>query len=361
MSATTAGRTRTPTPLGAFSRPEPHRAAHPPLRCRPGDDLFSLRVRTLFVAESSGPVGPPHPTRPTAVVVVTYERPPSPGLWPSLTGAVDLLVVADNSTSAAAQAEVERQCRSSPVPCELVQSRANLGIARALNAGVAVARRHGCETVVLLDDDAVVPPDFFRAEREVLEQLERVGSVPVGAVLPVVTDLSPSLHVPSFPRPWVPVGTCITSGTLLRLTVFDAVGGFDESLFVDGVDVDFARRVRASGRVLVRVNTLVLHQQFGRALPAVSLRLRLIERAYALAYLAGLLVGRSNSFHTRLCRYTLARRTELARSVRPAAPEGSRPRPGAGVGQRLGVLATLLIDSLTTGDWNYVRLAFPSS
>ncbi|MFZ0891363.1 MAG: glycosyltransferase [Thermoplasmata archaeon] len=296
-------------------------------------------------------------SRPSALVIVTHEKEPDGRLWASLPGQVDLLVVSDNSVSPEIQTRIQELCKNSPIPYVLIQNRANLGLARALNASVAAARAKGCRCVYFLDHDAGIDPDFFQVQRALLEELEREAVVPVGAVAPIVTDSVPSVPPPAMNRSWTPVGSVITSGILIRVSTFDAIGGFNESLFVEGVDFDFAARLRTSGRVLVRINRAMVRQQFGHPLDNLSLFSRSLQRIYAGFYYAGVLSGRSNSFHTRLSHYSVARRAELVKAVYdPRSAMGSQ-RGVRKMMQRVGLLMALSIDTVASRDRAYLRLA----
>ncbi|MFZ3356877.1 MAG: glycosyltransferase [Thermoplasmata archaeon] len=290
--------------------------------------------------------------------MVTHERVPDPHVWASLPGQVDLLVVSDNSVSSEIQTQILEACKASPVPYVLIQNRSNLGLARALNASVAAARARGCQSVYFLDHDAGVDPDYFQVQRSLLEDLEREAKVPVGVVAPIVTDPKPSLPAPSIGTIWTPVRSIITSGILMRVSTFDSIGGFNESLFVEGVDFDFAARLRSSGRTLVRINRAMVRQQFGHPLSETPLATRFLEHLYAGFYYAGVLLGRSNSFHTRLCHYSVSRRAELVRAlVDPKSAMGSQ-RGIRRMIQWMGLLMALTVDSIASRDREYLRLAF---
>ena len=295
-----------------------------------------------------------------ALVLVTYERPPAPALLASLRGRVDLLVVVDNSTSPEAQAQIDAVCRDVPVDRTVVHNRKNLGTAQAFNIGIRAARAKECRWVYILDGDAEVEPEFFAAERELLRRAEQIAGLNPGVVVPVVSDEAPSLPLPQVAGEWSVVRSVIASGILMRVSTAEAVGGFNESLFVEGVDFDFAQRVRASGRRLIRLNRVLVHQSFGQpALPSDVLG-RVLERVYALFYYCGILAGLSNSLHTRLSRYSLARRAELARYQRMRASLPATRWP-AKILVRAGLLAQLLVDTLTVRDRRFLALGFSES
>ena len=62
----------------------------------------------------------------------------------------------------------------------------------------------------------------------------------------------------------VPIKRSITSGSLLSLNAWKAVGGFDERLFVDWVDYEFSCDLRAHGYGMVRNNGVTLLHEMGK-------------------------------------------------------------------------------------------------
>ena len=46
--------------------------------------------------------------------------------------------------------------------------------------------------------------------------------------------------------------------------IFDKIGGFDEKLFIDGVDFDFCIRMRKAGYGILRSNNVYLLQEVGK-------------------------------------------------------------------------------------------------
>lgn len=297
-------------------------------------------------------------SRPSAVIMVTCEAKPDPEFRAFLGGEVDLVVLVDNSTTPGVKSQIDEVRNLMPVPCVVIHNNQNLGVARALNIGVQVASEFGCQTVYLLDGDAVVDADFFRSERDLLERLEVELGGRLGAVVPIVTDPEPSVSPPSMARGWSPVRSIITSGTLVRLSTIRAVGGFNEALFVEGVDFDFSARIRSAGMILARVNRVLVKQPFGQPVSERPARLRLAEALYAAFYYLTVLAGRGNSFHTRLSRYSLKRRAEYVRAMR--TPRGSPNASGWFVqaASWVGVIATLSVDAVASQNTAFLRLAF---
>lgn len=118
----------------------------------------------------------------------------------------------------------------------------NVGIAAALNRGIERARDLGATHILTLDQDSTLPDGYVEAAVAMLEDLASAGYSPA-AIVParfgdfvVATD-----GTPEHPR------DPIQSGQLLPLRIFDEIGGFDERLFIDGVDSEFTLRARGAG------------------------------------------------------------------------------------------------------------------
>ena len=85
---------------------------------------------------------------------------------------------------------------------------------------------------------------------------------------------------------------CVTSGNLVNVESWKSVQGYNESLFIDGVDFDFCIKLRAKGYKILRLNSVyILHEVghghmihiFGRKLAAMNhshIRLYYIVRNY---------------------------------------------------------------------------------
>jgi rhamnosyltransferase len=56
---------------------------------------------------------------------------------------------------------------------------------------------------------------------------------------------------------------CITSGSLLNLKIWNLIGGFDEKMFIDGVDFDYCIRIKKNGFTIKRLNYVKLDHEIG--------------------------------------------------------------------------------------------------
>jgi len=133
----------------------------------------------------------------------------------------------------------------------------NIGIAAALNQLCKAASDNNYKCLLTLDQDSVCPENLF-PEFGIYTEGERIG-----IICPSIKDRNHSLDKVHNMTKTEEIGRCITSGSLVMLDAWNAVNGFDESMFIDGVDFDFCDRIRAKGYIILRVNTVVLLHEIG--------------------------------------------------------------------------------------------------
>ncbi|MDB4888777.1 MAG: glycosyltransferase family 2 protein [Gemmatimonadetes bacterium] len=159
--------------------------------------------------------------------------------------------IVDNGSRAESLAELALLEQHAGVTVERLPN--NRGVGFALNRGVARARELGCAWLLTMDQDSVVAESMMAAyERAVARGPERVCLAPTLASRAAAGDPSD-----------VPVSAAITSGNLVRVSLFDSVGLYDEGLFIDAVDFDFCLRVRAAGHSIFRVSDALMHHRVG--------------------------------------------------------------------------------------------------
>lgn len=197
-------------------------------------------------------------------VVVTFH--PSPAALGRLLRAVEPqvagVVIVDNGSAAQ---EVARVREASSRKCVLLTLGENLGLAAALNRGIAWAGENSADYVLLLDQDSVPSGGMVQELLNAFRTLKGRGE-PVAAVGPVYTD---ARKPGATPAPFIRFGALkntrvycapgegredhiqtdflISSGTLIPLPVIDVVGAMDESFFIDNVDMEWCFRASARG------------------------------------------------------------------------------------------------------------------
>lgn len=286
----------------------------------------------------------------SAVVIVTFSHPPSRDLILHSLRENDFVIIVDNSIWSEVKTRVDEEAKSDP-RIIVINSHGNAGVARALNSGITKAGSLGCRWVHVLDDDAEVEPNFFRIERGEFESLRREG-INVGALGPLVVDTD-SVHLPpEIAKSWSAVTTLITSGILTTPEAVEEVGGFNEALFVEGVDFDFSRRLIDNKYVLVRLNKLRISQRFGTELDNRTLRARIVNGLIAAENRIRVLACRTNSYHSRYGYYDLARRGEFFKAIRGRTANSTRLTT---ISREAYALLAAVLDYCATGDSAYIR------
>lgn len=171
-----------------------------------------------------------------------------------------------------------------PTNVHVVRNPENEGLGRAYNHGARLARDAGCRFVLLMDQDSLVAPDLVErlvAAHESLRPDTHVGAVGAafvdahtGRPAPFVRIGFPlNRKIPAPDHGCVEADFLISSGTLIALDVIDAVGGMDESLFIDNVDLEWSFRARAAGYRLFGVGDARMTHRIGHALHRLPLGL----------------------------------------------------------------------------------------
>jgi rhamnosyltransferase len=148
----------------------------------------------------------------------------------------------------------------SAVPnAEYVPMSGNEGLGSALNAGVQRALAAGYAWVLTMDQDST--PDGA-----MLRELSRCASE--CSEQRAVGLVSPLLRLENGPDETGFVGcrnalTTITSGSLLSVGAWTAVGGFDETLFIDQVDHELCLRLQAAGFAVLECGSAWLSHRMG--------------------------------------------------------------------------------------------------
>jgi rhamnosyltransferase len=196
-----------------------------------------------------------------AVIVTHFPRHDLAHVLAALAPQVDELVVVDNGSSAEQLEGISAAV--STVNATLVALGTNRGIAHALNVGLEHARRHDCQWLATFDQDSV--PGLSMLD----EMLSAIQLSPQPArtamVAPVQVDPRLGFHLEPDTcelagSGWRVLYTTMTSGNLVAVAAATAIGGFEESFFIDYVDHEFCLRLRRHGyQVLEATDARLTH------------------------------------------------------------------------------------------------------
>ena len=172
----------------------------------------------------------------------------------ALVAACEQVVIIDNGSS-----NVRELADITSNDIRIIENRANLGIAKALNQMFETARKDGFEWVLTLDQDTIVPSSLLNEAEELLKRNDiavvcpRIHDVISGEIWPQINDFTQTIYV----------DRCITSGSVNSVRAWETIGGFDEYLFIDEVDHDFCYRLSKNGYKICLLRNVVIDHKIG--------------------------------------------------------------------------------------------------
>lgn len=202
-----------------------------------------------------------------AIVIVCFF--PGPAFWENLVlhrlHAPHIIIV-DNASDAATRTRLRELAHEKAI--EVIFNEDNLGMAAALNQGIAAARRAGCRYVATFDQDSQPAPHLLPALRQMHAQAMALHGerVVVGAGwLYAGRDNGP---LPD----WIPeqtllldrVPALISSSMYFSLAAADELGPMNERYFIDYVDYEFCLRAKHKGYMLLQSRLPLIVQPFGQ-------------------------------------------------------------------------------------------------
>lgn len=216
-------------------------------------------------------------------VVVTYQpdldvlRQVLDSVKPQVGG----VLLFDNASNSAAFPAFLAEVESEEVV--VARSPTNVGLGAAMNRAAEHARAAGFAYLLLLDQDSLLDLRMVSTLKAACEDLARTE--PVGAVGPQFSDRRNG-HVAPFIKIGFPLNRklfgapgqridcdfLISSGSLLPLDALAEIGGMDERLFIDNVDMEWCFRARHRGFRLFGICNARMRHSIGDTVRAAWLK-----------------------------------------------------------------------------------------
>lgn len=137
---------------------------------------------------------------------------------------------------------------------EVIVNKDNKGIAAALNQIFRKANEWKSLYAITLDQDSEVYPNLIKTYLT----YENLGD----SFTCLRHDRNFTIEN-SADKKYEYVDSCITSGNLVKVAAWKDVGGFNERLFIDMVDVDFCYRLKNNGYRILKVNKYGMLHEIG--------------------------------------------------------------------------------------------------
>ncbi|MES2454301.1 MAG: glycosyltransferase family 2 protein [Bacteroidota bacterium] len=167
----------------------------------------------------------------------------------AIIGQVDQLILIENGSKNTSYLSV----LNSQDKIVVVMNDENKGIAGALNQILAFASENGYDWALTLDQDSVVSNDIISVYSRYTKEND------VGMLACDIVDRN--FHFSVRREHAGNVDFCISSGSYVRVEAWRQIHGFDESMFIDSVDLDFCLTLRKRNwRIFRTLDTHILHE-----------------------------------------------------------------------------------------------------
>lgn len=153
---------------------------------------------------------------------------------------------------------------------EYVFNKGNLGIAKALNIGCQLAIQQGMKWVLTMDQDS----KFLNLDHTIISQISRTGDDRIALYYPtyLIEGVVYDKYIEENNAPIV----VMTSGNFINLNVYTAIGGFEDKLFIDYVDIDYCLKIKAAGYSMALLRDATLAHELGHSKHVAFLSIRAI-------------------------------------------------------------------------------------
>ena len=189
-------------------------------------------------------------------VIVTYN--PDSSILDNLNAHLKLfsqIIIVDNNSKNVLFNQIESFCKNYN-QIKIIKLYKNYGIAYGLNKGIE-AVKSASQWICLFDQDSYPPRNLFSSYNFVLESVNfsnKTGIIGVGFSEKASKCLNFSYRKSL---------SIITSGSLVNKKVFNKIGFFNETFFIDSVDFEFNLRLSISGFDTYLIDQKILKHSLG--------------------------------------------------------------------------------------------------
>ena len=143
----------------------------------------------------------------------------------------------------------------------------NEGIAKRLNAAAIMAINEGYDWLLMMDQDSAFSTLMIENYLECFKNYLPNNDVAMFGINYEQGEITPTSKCEALFSEEL-----ITSGTLLNLSLFKAIGLFDENLFIDAVDNEYTIRTLLAGYKIIQFRNIQLKHQIGSLLKRASIK-----------------------------------------------------------------------------------------
>lgn len=143
----------------------------------------------------------------------------------------------------------------------------NKGIAFRLNQALSLCLQEGFEWLLTMDQDSYFQPGQMEQYLFCIQNFAQKNMVAVFGV-----EYLQPLPAPAATCRYEEVAHLITSGSVVNVSLSQAVGGFDENLFIDEVDLEYCYRALRAGYKIIEIPSIFLNHHLGDVSQHISLK-----------------------------------------------------------------------------------------
>ena len=167
---------------------------------------------------------------------------------------VDEIIIIDNFSQ-----NRDELIQFEKIGVNIIYNNSNLGIAKALNIALNYGNNKNYDLLLTMDQDS-----YFEKESFKLLILGFNLKSEIAIVCPTINDVN-SGNISKSNKNWDEIFTTITSGSLCSVSKLVDIGGFNNSLYIDYVDVDLCLRLKKKKLIIIRSIKSILNHKLGNS------------------------------------------------------------------------------------------------
>lgn len=149
----------------------------------------------------------------------------------------------------------------------------NVGLCKALNEGIMCLMKIGCKWACVFDADSNFSPDIFNIYRKAMKEYEE-RQIAIFAPVHTYDRKQRQAYDGYQEKKWA-----MTSGCAINIETFVNLGGFFETLFVDGLDMDYCFRAREKGHHIIECGAAII-----KHCPAKTKKITFFKKTFLYGY-----------------------------------------------------------------------------
>ena len=131
----------------------------------------------------------------------------------------------------------------------------NIGLCKAMNIGIRELAASGCEWALVMNPDSSFKTNILDVYKDYLQAHDSSKIAILGPVYDY--DRKPARPYNSAKS----VKRIMMSGSLINIGIFEDLGGYEERLFVDGLDYDYCLHAKECGYEIIECGQAVLNHK----------------------------------------------------------------------------------------------------